>query len=140
SLEKRARPPAPRTGIDGFVRRLVEEVESDRAPPAGAGREVMLDVRVDGVRCVLTRLPPWPSAPASARSPAWGPWLPQQDHRRRPGNQLVDGRHLPAPHLRQAECRLAGGDGRAPGRARAVEGLARAGRFRVHLLGIALTS
>ena len=69
SLEKRASPPAPRTGIDGLVRRLVEEVESERAPPAGAGQEVMLDVRVDDVRCVLTRLPPEPARPAVAPSP-----------------------------------------------------------------------
>jgi len=29
----------------------------------------MLDVRVDGVRCVLTRLPPGPARPAVALSP-----------------------------------------------------------------------
>jgi DNA-binding CsgD family transcriptional regulator len=60
--------PPPATGIEWLVRRLVEEVEG-HGPAAGAARDVILDVIVDGVRCMLTRQPPQHARAAVLLSP-----------------------------------------------------------------------
>jgi DNA-binding CsgD family transcriptional regulator len=47
---------------------LVEQLEGDHPNGAG-GEDVMLDVQVDGVRCLLMRVLPRPSRPALVLSP-----------------------------------------------------------------------
>jgi DNA-binding CsgD family transcriptional regulator len=61
SHKQRTASPGPADGaVQGTVRRLLREVAA--APPArpaeGAAPDVLLDVEVDGVRCLLIRLPP----------------------------------------------------------------------------------
>jgi len=42
---------------DGLVRRLIRISERDQAPPGNGTATVMLDIRVDGYRCVLIHEP-----------------------------------------------------------------------------------
>jgi DNA-binding CsgD family transcriptional regulator len=56
------------TDVLGLVRQLVEQFKGD--DPGGDGLvEVMLDVQVDGVRCLLMRVPPRPVRPPLLLSP-----------------------------------------------------------------------
>ena len=64
--------PAAEAGPDGLVRRLIRFSEDDDppAPPApGAAGKVVLDVRIDGYRCVLIQQPGPASADRAALSP-----------------------------------------------------------------------
>jgi DNA-binding NarL/FixJ family response regulator len=58
--------------VNGLVRRLVKQIANE--PPAGAaaGDQVILDMQVDGVRCVLVRMPPEPARPSVILSPREG--------------------------------------------------------------------
>jgi DNA-binding CsgD family transcriptional regulator len=60
--------PASPADIPGLVRQLVRQLEPDE-PAAAGGEEVILDVQVDGVRCLLLRLPPPAARPALVLSP-----------------------------------------------------------------------
>jgi DNA-binding CsgD family transcriptional regulator len=73
--KKRRAPPTasvPRDDVPGLVRRLVKELNG-QGPAEGHkssdGEDVLLDVQVDGVRCVLLRVPPQPPGLASVLSP-----------------------------------------------------------------------
>ena len=56
------------TDVSELVRRLVEQVEGDGSGGSGL-EEVMLDLQVDGVRCLLMRVPPRPARPPLVLSP-----------------------------------------------------------------------
>ena len=86
--------PAPPEGVHGLVRRLVKQLESGDAEAGlsvgAAGEDVLLDIHVDGVRCLLVRVLPRPARPAWVLSPREArdcphgrPRLPEQDHCRR---------------------------------------------------------
>jgi DNA-binding NarL/FixJ family response regulator len=64
----------PADGVQELVRRLAEHVVNSAQPSAQAeqnsdGREVILDMEVDGVRCVLVRAPSTPPRPQVTLSP-----------------------------------------------------------------------
>jgi DNA-binding CsgD family transcriptional regulator len=65
--------PAPPEGVHGLVRRLVKQLESGDAEAGlsvgAAGEDVLLDIHVDGVRCLLVRVLPRPARPAWVLSP-----------------------------------------------------------------------
>lgn len=64
--------PASATDVPGLVRQLVQQLGRDEpaSSAVGAGGEdVILDVQVDGVRCLLLRLPPPSVRPALVLSP-----------------------------------------------------------------------
>jgi DNA-binding CsgD family transcriptional regulator len=71
-LEKTWRGPPPASALDtdvpALVRRLVEQLEAERSGGAGV-EEVMLDLQVDGVRCLLMRVPPRPARAPLVLSP-----------------------------------------------------------------------
>jgi DNA-binding NarL/FixJ family response regulator len=74
--KKRPLPPAeapPHADVQGLVERLIKQLADEKpaAPPAppAADNEVMLDVQMDGVRCVLMRVPKQPVRPAVVLSP-----------------------------------------------------------------------
>lgn len=85
SLTQDPLPPDPRLadaspagGIEMLVRRLVRHVAHDLAaeghdahpdPDAHLGHDVILDMEVDGVRCLLVRLPPGPARAQTLLSP-----------------------------------------------------------------------
>ena len=69
---------APTDGTEMLVRRLVRRVSHDLAaeghdahqdPDAHLGHDVILDVEVDGVRCLLVRLPAGPARVQTLLSP-----------------------------------------------------------------------
>ena len=49
----------PSEGVEASVQKLVDVVEDLQLPPEsnGDGQTILLDVEVDGVRCILIRLP-----------------------------------------------------------------------------------
>jgi DNA-binding CsgD family transcriptional regulator len=52
----------PRANVHGLLQKLINKVEVEKPAPANAdGKGVMLDIQVDGVRCILTRVPQQPS-------------------------------------------------------------------------------
>lgn len=62
--------PASPTDIPGLVRQLVHQLGHDEPPtPPTGGEEVILDVQVDGVRCLLVRLPSPAARPVLVLSP-----------------------------------------------------------------------
>jgi DNA-binding CsgD family transcriptional regulator len=69
TLEKRVTGAAPHAGVCGLVRELVKQLEGDEAAAGAGGEEVILDVNVDGVRCLLVRVPPRPARPPVVLSP-----------------------------------------------------------------------
>jgi DNA-binding CsgD family transcriptional regulator len=73
TLEKKAPESLPDAGppdpVNGLVRRLVKELEKKHFATNAAKEEVMLDVQVDGVRCLLTRVPPDAVRPSVILSP-----------------------------------------------------------------------
>src|SRR5690242_3311833 len=76
-LEKKRRAPpmepVPAEGVHGLVRRLVKQLESGELAAVltvgAAGEDVLLDMQVDGVRCLLLRVLPPSARPASVLSP-----------------------------------------------------------------------
>jgi DNA-binding CsgD family transcriptional regulator len=51
------------------VRRLVKQLENDAAADGHAGGDVMLDIELEGVRCVVLRVPEESERPAVLLSP-----------------------------------------------------------------------
>jgi len=75
--------------------------------------EIIVDTELDGSRYLPVRMPRRTGTPVTL-SPREQEIVrigragsPEQGNRRRPEHQLVDGRHAPAAHLRQARCRIA---------------------------------
>jgi DNA-binding CsgD family transcriptional regulator len=67
-------PHAPAEGVQELVRHLARQVVNGTQAAAGReqgddAREVILDVEVDGVRCLLVRLPPKPPRMQAMLSP-----------------------------------------------------------------------
>jgi DNA-binding CsgD family transcriptional regulator len=61
--------PASPTDIPGLVRQLVQQIGRDEPPAPTGGDDVILDVQVDGVRCLLVRLPSPAARPVLVLSP-----------------------------------------------------------------------
>jgi DNA-binding CsgD family transcriptional regulator len=73
TLEKKACESAPVSkppdAVNGLVRRLVRKLEKNVFAMGTAKEEVLLDVQVDGVRCLLTRVPRDAARPSVILSP-----------------------------------------------------------------------
>ena len=67
----RPRDPTPCVDVQGLLERLIEHLEHEKANPyeAANGNEVLLDLQVDGVRCLLTRVPKHSVRPPFVLSP-----------------------------------------------------------------------